>query len=80
MVAVEAARWDVERGDERVQLVERGVAGQVAPEPVVGRHLGVVDQDHDAAPNGSGVRATGIHRTIEAGRADNGAPNPNGAL
>ena len=45
VVPVEAPRRNAEAERERVQLVERRVAGQVRPEPAVTRRVGRVDED-----------------------------------
>ena len=45
VVAVEPAFGDADQSREGMQLVERGVTGQVAPQPTVLGNLSIVDED-----------------------------------
>ena len=68
MVAVEAALGDAELAGERVQLVERLVAGQVRPHPAARGHGGRVDHERHRPPRSAPRRCRGAAATTGSGR------------
>ena len=79
MVAVEATFGDPERLDELMELIEGGVAGQVAPQPVMGRNRCVVDEDHRALGSGTLCSEDDVTAQSNQVEGDTGRHTVNGA-